>query len=179
MCKWLFQSSKSRNFFVLTFFYIKLFVEPSQRTRTRPQATWVHVGGRANTRIRESGGTLLYGQSRERTAAWLVYGVAGATAHAGLSSGLWKRRSVGWSGCMPARRRRRRDGGFLRRRSCRQSGLLSVIIAPSRRRLAFVVAFQTTAVMRPARAVTARHPRDATALASSSFLHLVLRFLLL
>jgi hypothetical protein len=31
------------------FLFIKLFVEPSQRTRTRPQATWVHVGGRANT----------------------------------------------------------------------------------------------------------------------------------
>ena len=43
--------------------FIKLFVEPSQRTRTRPQATWVHVGERANTRIRESGGTLLYGRS--------------------------------------------------------------------------------------------------------------------
>ena len=64
-----FRSFRRRNFSVLNFFLITLFVEPSPKTRTRRRdpglggCTW--AGARANTRIRESGGTLLYCQSNQ------------------------------------------------------------------------------------------------------------------
>ena len=53
--------------FLFRTFFIKLFVEPSAQTTTRPRATRMHVGGgRANTRIRESFRTKRHYQSSLR-----------------------------------------------------------------------------------------------------------------
>ena len=55
------------------FFYCRGFgPRHKPQTRTRPRATWMHAGARANTRIRESGRTKPYYQRRFGTGAALV-----------------------------------------------------------------------------------------------------------